>query len=91
MLKSLLVVQKDLQLNYNLTPIIGAEIEFYLSDNIQNEKYRKTVRTSIDTFERGFGEDREPLCCNEIMQRQWTGSVGVIFNGSGFYSTDNKK
>ena len=42
-------------------------------------------------FERGFGEDREPSCCNEMMQRQWSGSVGVIFNGSGFYSTDNKK
>lgn len=41
-------------------------------------------------FERGFGEDREPSCCGEIMNRVW-GSVGVIFNGSGFYSTDNKK
>lgn len=41
-------------------------------------------------FNRGFGEDREPTCCGEIMQRQWT-SPGIIFNGSGFYSTDNKK
>ena len=41
-------------------------------------------------FERGFGEDREPTCCGETMQRQWS-SPGVIFNGSGFYSTDNKK
>ena len=41
-------------------------------------------------FERGFGEDREPSCCEQTMTRLW-GSVGVIFNGSGFYSTDNKK
>jgi putative FmdB family regulatory protein len=41
-------------------------------------------------FERGFGEDREPSCCEQTMTRLW-GSIGVIFNGSGFYSTDNKK
>jgi len=41
-------------------------------------------------FKREFGEDREPSCCGDIMSRQWT-SPGVIFNGSGFYSTDNKK
>lgn len=41
-------------------------------------------------FQREFGEDREPTCCNTIMQRQWS-SPGVIFNGSGFYSTDNRK
>jgi putative FmdB family regulatory protein len=53
--------------------------------------YKCTKCSMSIEFERGFGEDREPSCCNEIMQRQWTGSVGVIFNGSGFYSTDNKK
>jgi putative FmdB family regulatory protein len=41
-------------------------------------------------FERGFGEDREPLCCNQTMTRQWS-SPGIIFNGSGFYSNENKK
>jgi putative FmdB family regulatory protein len=41
-------------------------------------------------FERGFGEDREPLCCNQTMTRQW-GSFGIQFKGSGFYSTDNGK
>jgi putative FmdB family regulatory protein len=41
-------------------------------------------------YERGFGEDREPSCCGEIMKRLWT-SPGIIFNGSGFYSTDNRK
>jgi len=41
-------------------------------------------------FNRGFGEDREPICCGEIMIRQWS-SPGVIFNGKGFYSTDNRK
>jgi putative FmdB family regulatory protein len=41
-------------------------------------------------FERGFGEDREPTCCNQTMTRQWS-SFGIQFNGSGFYSTDNRK
>jgi predicted nucleic acid-binding Zn ribbon protein len=40
-------------------------------------------------FSRGFGEDREPACCGETMVRQWS-SPGIIFNGSGFYSTDYK-
>lgn len=41
-------------------------------------------------IERGFGEDREPVCCNTNMTRQWS-SIGVQFKGSGFYSTDNRK
>ena len=41
-------------------------------------------------FKRGFGEDREPVCCNETMSRQWS-SPGVMFNAPGFYSTDNRK
>ena len=41
-------------------------------------------------FIRGFGEDREPICCGTNMQRLWS-SPGVVFNGSGFYSTDNRK
>jgi predicted nucleic acid-binding Zn ribbon protein len=41
-------------------------------------------------FERAFGEDREPVCCNQAMNRQW-GSFGVQFKGNGFYSTDNRK
>jgi putative FmdB family regulatory protein len=45
--------------------------------------------TSLE-FQRNFGEDREPSCCGEIMQRVWS-SPGVLFNGSGFYSTDNRK
>jgi len=48
-----------------------------------------SCNTSIE-FQRGFGEDREPVCCGENMKRLWS-SPGVIFNGSGFYSTDNKK
>jgi putative FmdB family regulatory protein len=40
-------------------------------------------------FNRGFGEDREPVCCEQAMVRQWS-SPGVIFNGSGFYSTDSR-
>lgn len=41
-------------------------------------------------FKREFGEDRGPVCCNKPMDRMWS-SPGVIFNGSGFYSTDNRK
>jgi putative FmdB family regulatory protein len=41
-------------------------------------------------FRREFGEDREPSCCNVLMQRQWS-SPSIIFNSPGFYSTDNRK
>jgi putative FmdB family regulatory protein len=53
--------------------------------------YRCTQCGMSMEFERGFHEETEPLCCEQVMQRQWGGSVGVIFNGSGFYSTDNRK
>jgi putative FmdB family regulatory protein len=52
--------------------------------------YKCNTCSSQIEFERGFGEDREPSCCGDTMTRVW-GSIGVIFNGSGFYSTDNKK
>lgn len=52
--------------------------------------YRCSVCAATIEFQRGFGEDREPTCCNQIMQRLWS-SPGVVFNGSGFYSTDNRK
>lgn len=42
-------------------------------------------------FQREFGEDREPSCCQQNMQRQWGAPIGVIFNSPGFYSTDNRK
>jgi putative FmdB family regulatory protein len=37
-------------------------------------------------FERGFGEDREPSCCQTIMSRVYS-APAVKFNGTGFYST----
>ena len=52
--------------------------------------YKCSKCSSQIEFERGFGEDREPSCCSEIMTRVWS-SVGVLFNGTGFYSTDNRK
>jgi putative FmdB family regulatory protein len=52
--------------------------------------YKCNKCSSQIEFERGFGEDREPSCCNELMTRVWS-SVGVLFNGPGFYSTDNRK
>ena len=41
-------------------------------------------------FKREFGEDSDPLCCNQTMTRQWS-APAAIFNGSGFYSTDNRR
>lgn len=52
--------------------------------------YKCDVCSSLIEFERGIGEDREPSCCNQTMIRQWN-SFGIQFNGSGFYSTDNRK
>jgi putative FmdB family regulatory protein len=52
--------------------------------------YKCAICSSHIEFKREFGEDREPFCCQQTMQRQWT-SPGVLFNGSGFYSTDNRK
>ena len=40
-------LQKDLQLNYNLTPIIGAEIEFYLSENIDVRELASKIGNDI--------------------------------------------
>ena len=52
--------------------------------------YRCTVCSISIEFKREFGEDREPLCCNQTMTRQWSAPT-AIFNGNGFYSTDNRK
>jgi putative FmdB family regulatory protein len=53
--------------------------------------YRCSKCFSQIEFERGFGEDREPVCCGESMTRVWNSAPSVMFNGSGFYSTDNRK
>jgi putative FmdB family regulatory protein len=45
---------------------------------------------SVLEFQRGMGEDREPVCCNSIMERVWT-PTPAIFNSNGFYKTDNRK
>lgn len=52
--------------------------------------YQCKVCSSTIEFQREFGEDREPNCCQQTMTRIWT-SPGVLFNGPGFYSTDNRK
>ena len=53
-------------------------------------EYKCGKCSSVIEFQRGFGEDREPSCCSELMQRVWS-SPEIIFNGSGFYKTDNRK
>jgi len=51
----------------------------------------KCINCSIIVeFQREFGVDFEPICCGQTMTRQWS-PTGVIFNGSGFYSTDNRR
>lgn len=52
--------------------------------------YKCTQCSSTIEYKRDFGDSTEPVCCNESMQRQWQ-SPGVLFNGTGFYSTDNRK
>jgi putative FmdB family regulatory protein len=52
--------------------------------------YRCSVCSVSIEFERKFNEDREPLCCDKTMNRQW-GSFGIQFKGNGFYSTDSNK
>jgi putative FmdB family regulatory protein len=53
-------------------------------------EYQCKVCNIAIEFQRGFGENREPSCCGEIMTRLWS-SPGILFNGPGFYSTDNRK
>jgi putative FmdB family regulatory protein len=53
--------------------------------------YKCDTCGSTIEFERGMGEDREPSCCFNIMTRIWSSAPSVMFTGSGFYSTDNRK
>jgi putative FmdB family regulatory protein len=52
--------------------------------------YKCTQCSGSIEFKREFDDSTEPVCCNITMQRQWS-SPGAIFNGPGFYSTDNRK
>ena len=52
--------------------------------------YTCTVCSANIEFRRNFEDVTEPLCCNQTMQRQWH-SPGILFQGTGFYSTDNRK
>ena len=52
--------------------------------------YKCSVCSSQIEFEKKFDEERFPVCCNQSMQRLWSATT-AIFNGSGFYSTDNRK
>lgn len=49
--------------------------------------------SSVYTNERKMTDPEDtPICgpCNQITQRVWSATT-AIFNGSGFYSTDNRK
>ena len=52
--------------------------------------YQCSVCSISIEFKREFGEDREPSFCSQTMTRQWSAPT-AIFNGNGFYSTDNRK
>ena len=52
--------------------------------------YKCSICSSQIEFEKSIGDDKYPICCNESMQKVWS-SVAAIFQGKGFYSTDNRK
>jgi len=52
--------------------------------------YKCSVCSSQIEFEKRFDEEIFPVCCNQSMQRLWSATT-AIFNGSGFYSSDNRK
>jgi putative FmdB family regulatory protein len=52
--------------------------------------FKCLVCSSQIEFERSVSDEIYPICCNQSMQKLWTAPT-VIFNGNGFYSTDNRK
>jgi putative FmdB family regulatory protein len=52
--------------------------------------YKCILCGTVIEFRKEFGEDRGPTCCSQLMQRVWN-ATPAIFNGSGFYRTDNRK
>ena len=53
--------------------------------------YKCNTCSSTVEFERAIGDNIEPTCCSTTMVRLWGSAPTVVFNGSGFYSTDNRK
>jgi len=52
--------------------------------------FKCSICNSQVEFERSIGDEKYPICCNVSMERLWS-APAAIFNGSGFYSTDNRK
>ena len=52
--------------------------------------YKFSICSSQVEFERSIGDEKYPICCGLSMQRVWS-APAAIFNGNGFYSTDNRK
>jgi putative FmdB family regulatory protein len=52
--------------------------------------YKCSICSSQVEFEKSIGDDKYPICCSESMQRVWS-APAAIFNGPGFYSSDNRK
>lgn len=52
--------------------------------------FKCSICNSQVEFERSIGDEKYPICCNLSMERLWS-APAAIFNGNGFYSTDNRK
>ena len=49
-------------------------------------EYKCNVCSATIEYERSFGDDTEPTCCQTTMSRVWS-ATPVHFKGGGFYST----
>ena len=42
----------------------------------------------VREIRRSIHDNYQPVCCEKTMTQVWGATPGVIFNGSGFYTTD---
>ena len=73
--------------NYPLFDILVVELK---GEFMPRYDYKCSICSSQVEFEKSIGDDKYPICCSESMQRVWS-APAAIFNGPGFYSSDNRK
>jgi putative FmdB family regulatory protein len=73
--------------NYPLFDILVIELK---GEFMPRYDYKCSICSSQIELEKSIDDNIYPVCCNESMQRLWS-APAAIFNGSGFYSTDNRK
>ncbi len=71
-------------------PLFDILVEEPKGEFMPRYDYKCFICSSQIEFEKSIGDDKYPVCCNESMQQVWS-APAAIFNGSGFYSTDNRK